>query len=122
MAWLRAFLLIGNYAGGMRYPDGGGLTPAARAKREQVRMRAGELFAAGQTPAQVAKQLRVSRKSAYVWHHAWQHGGQEALRSKGPSGASCRLTSSRWRSWSTRWTPARQPTAGPRTSGGPWPG
>jgi putative transposase len=76
----------------MRYPDGGGLTPAARAKREQVRMQAGELFAADVPPAQVAKQLRVSRKSAYAWYHAWKAGGLEALRSKGPSGSPCRLT------------------------------
>lgn len=53
--WLRAFLLVGDYAGEMRYPDGGGLTPAARAKREQVRIQAGELFAVGVAPAQVAK-------------------------------------------------------------------
>lgn len=29
----------------MRYPDGGGLTPAARARREQVRLEAAGLFA-----------------------------------------------------------------------------
>ncbi|TDC04998.1 helix-turn-helix domain-containing protein, partial [Nonomuraea longispora] len=52
----------------MRYPDGGGLTPAARAKREQVRLEAAGLFAAGMSPPVVAKKLRVSRKSAYVWH------------------------------------------------------
>ncbi|MFI0425053.1 winged helix-turn-helix domain-containing protein [Spongiactinospora sp. 9N601] len=75
----------------MRYPDGGGLTPAARAKREQVRMHAGELFAAGVAPSHVAKRLRVSRKSAYAWHRAWQAGGVQALRSKGASGSSCRL-------------------------------
>ncbi|WP_275955999.1 helix-turn-helix domain-containing protein [Nonomuraea sediminis] len=59
----------------MRYPDSGGLTPAARAKREQVRMQAAELFAAGVAPWLVAKQLRVSRKSAYAWYRAWQAGG-----------------------------------------------
>jgi transposase len=75
----------------MRYPDGGGLTPAARAKREQVRLDAAGLFAAGMSPPQVAKQLRVSRKSAYVWHHAWRTAGAGALVSKGPGGQHCRL-------------------------------
>ncbi|WP_443678886.1 winged helix-turn-helix domain-containing protein [Nonomuraea sediminis] len=42
-------------------------------------------------PPQVARRLRVSRKSAYAWHRAWESGGVEALRSKGPSGSSCRL-------------------------------
>ncbi|MEV4225117.1 helix-turn-helix domain-containing protein [Nonomuraea sp. NPDC049725] len=106
----------------MRYPDGGGLTPAARAKREQVRMRAGELFAAGLAPAQVAKQLRVSRKSAYTWHRAWQQGGLEALGSKGPSGSSCRLTEQQVALLEYAWTPVRPLMAGARTSGGLSPG
>ncbi|MGV9387388.1 helix-turn-helix domain-containing protein [Nonomuraea sp. NPDC003707] len=88
---MRVFLLVGDYAGGMGYPDGGGLTPAARAKREQVRMQAGELFAAGVAPAQVARRLRVSRTSVYAWLRAWQAGGLEALRSKGANGSPCRL-------------------------------
>jgi transposase len=50
------------------------------------------LFAAGVRPPQVARQLRVSRKSAYVWHKAWSLAGTEALLSKGPGGQSCRLS------------------------------
>jgi transposase len=76
----------------MRYPDGGGLTPAARPRREQVRLEAAGLFAAGVRPPQVAQQLRVSRKSAYVWHKAWSLAGTEALLSKGPGGQSCWLS------------------------------
>ncbi len=38
-------------------------------------MQAAELFAAGVAPWLVAKQLRVSRKSAYAWYRAWQAGG-----------------------------------------------
>jgi Homeodomain-like domain len=63
----------------MRYPDGGGLTPAARARRELVRLEAAGLFAAGVRPPQAAKQLRVSRKSAYAWHKAWSLAGTEAF-------------------------------------------
>ncbi|WP_446686147.1 helix-turn-helix domain-containing protein [Nonomuraea spiralis] len=55
------------------------MTPAARAKREQVRLEAGGLFAAGMSPPQVAKCLRVLRKSAFVWHQAWRTPGAEAL-------------------------------------------
>ncbi|WP_367667009.1 helix-turn-helix domain-containing protein [Streptomyces sp. DG2A-72] len=52
----------------MRYPDEGGLTAKQRARREQVRFEAAELFMQGVTPPQVARRLRVSRKSAYAWH------------------------------------------------------
>ena len=38
----------------MRYPDGGGLSPAARERRETVRMQAARLFAEDVAPVQVA--------------------------------------------------------------------
>ena len=49
----------------MRYPDGGGLTAAGRARREQVRLQAAELFAQGVSAAEVAARLRVSQTAAY---------------------------------------------------------
>jgi hypothetical protein len=49
----------------MRYPDGGGLTAAGRARREKVRLQAAQLFEQDMPPVQVAHQLRVSTKSAY---------------------------------------------------------
>lgn len=82
----------------MRYPDGGGLTAKQRAQRERVRFEAAEMFAAGVTPSQVARRLRVSRKSACAWHAAWRAGGADALRSKGPSGYPSRMKPS-WRAW-----------------------
>jgi putative transposase len=82
----------------MRYPDGGGLTASERERRERVRFEAAELFEAGVSVPQVAKRLRVSRKSAYGWHAQWREGGQEALRSKGPSGHPSRMTPA-WRAW-----------------------
>jgi transposase len=75
----------------MRYADGGGLTAAERVRRERVRFTAAEMFAAGIKPPEVAKRLRVSRKSAYAWHHTWQVGGAQALASKGAQGLPCRL-------------------------------
>src|SRR5512135_1533687 len=59
----------------MRYPDGGGLTAAGRARREKVRLQAAEWFAEGVTPPEVARRLRVSCNSAYVWRRRWRAGG-----------------------------------------------
>ena len=36
-----------SYAGGMRYPDSGGLDAAERARRERVRLAAAEMIEAG---------------------------------------------------------------------------
>src|SRR4051812_46308297 len=76
----------------MRYPDGGGLSPAARVRRETLRMQAARLFAEDVPPVQVAARLRVSMKSVYQWRRRWRAGGEQALASKGPGGASCRLS------------------------------
>lgn len=76
----------------MRYADGGGLTAAGRAKREVVRFGAAEMFEQGVRPPEVARRLRVSRKSAYAWHAAWRKGGRAALVSKGAGGFPCQLS------------------------------
>ena len=76
----------------MRYPDSGGLSAQARAGREQVRFAAADKFAEGMTPPNVARELRVTRKSACQWYRAWQTGGKAALASKGPGGSRCRLS------------------------------
>ncbi|HCU96523.1 MAG TPA: DNA-binding protein [Actinobacteria bacterium] len=75
----------------MRYPDGGGLSAAGRARREAVRRQAAQWFAEGIEPPEVARWLRVSPNSAYVWRRRWRAGGEAALASKGPGGAVCRL-------------------------------
>lgn len=46
----------------------GGLTAAGRRCRETVRMPAAELFEQEIKPIEVARRLRVSRKSAYQWY------------------------------------------------------
>ncbi|MET8631047.1 winged helix-turn-helix domain-containing protein [Kitasatospora sp. NPDC004669] len=76
----------------MRYADGGGLTAKARQRREAVRLEAAALFGDGIKPPEVARQLRVSCKSAYQWHQAWQQGGATALGSRGPHGQRCKLS------------------------------
>ena len=38
----------------------------------------------------MARRLRVSPNSAYVWRRRWRAGGEAALGSKGPGGAVCR--------------------------------
>jgi transposase len=76
----------------MRYPDGGGLSAAGRARREKVRLQAAEWFAEGVTPPEVARRLRVSCNSAYAWRRRWRAGGKAALASRGPGGAECRLS------------------------------
>ncbi|WP_435843413.1 IS630 family transposase [Streptomyces hirsutus] len=75
----------------MRYADGGGMTAKERARREAVRLRAAELFAAGIGAPEVARQLRVSPKSACQWRRNWAAGGPAALASSGPGGQRCRL-------------------------------
>ena len=75
----------------MRYPDGGGLTAQGRSRREQVQLQAAEMFAHDADARQVARTLRVSKKSVYQWRRAWQAGGEAALASKGPGGNACKL-------------------------------
>lgn len=50
------------------------------------------MFKRGVTPVQVAAKLEVSTKAAYAWHRVWKSGGVDALRSKGPGGATAKLT------------------------------
>ena len=76
----------------MRYPDGGGLTAAERARREHVRLAAADLIEAGASDREVAKRFRVTRMSANRWRRALVAGGRAALLSKGPGGGPCKLT------------------------------
>src|SRR5690348_3958586 len=83
---------IVRYAGSMRYPDGGGLTAAERARRERVRLAAADLIEAGASDREIAKRFRVSRMSANRWRRALAVGGKQALASRGAGGARCKLT------------------------------
>src|SRR6266481_2178887 len=75
----------------MRYPDGGGLDAAERARRERVRLAAAEMIEAGASDREVAKRFRVSRMSVNRWRRALAAGGREALASRGAGGAKCTL-------------------------------
>ena len=76
----------------MRYPDGGGLDAAERARREKVRLAAAEMIEAGASDREVGRHFRVSRMSANRWRRALAAGGRAALASKGAGGAQCKLT------------------------------
>jgi transposase len=76
----------------MRYPDGGGLDAAERARREQVRLAAAELIEAEASDREIARRFRVSRMSANRWRRALAAGGREGLASKGAGGARCKLS------------------------------
>ncbi|MCX4460558.1 winged helix-turn-helix domain-containing protein (plasmid) [Streptomyces sp. NBC_01340] len=93
----------------MRYPDGGGLTAEERARREQVRFEAADLVEAGASDREVARRFRVTRMSANRRRRALASGGRQALASKGPSGARCKLDAGPAASgWSDQcWTLAR---------------
>jgi transposase len=76
----------------MRYPDGGGLDAAERARRQRVRLAAAEMIEAGDGDREIARRFRVSRMSVNRWRRALAAGGREALASKGAGGARCKLT------------------------------
>src|SRR6266513_3538485 len=85
----------------MKYPDGGGLTAAERARREQMRLAAADLIEAGASDREVARRFRVSRMSANRWRRALAAGGRAALASKGAGGAKCKLTAAQLRELET---------------------
>ena len=84
-------MLLPGLRRGYEVLDGGGLTAEGRARREKVRLQAAQMFEQGIKPAQVARCLRVSTKSAYLWRRRWRSGGGAALASKGAGGNACRL-------------------------------
>jgi transposase-like protein len=75
----------------LRYSDRGGLTRNARAAREALRFATAERFERGDDVGEIARELSVRRKSVNEWKRARRAGDAEALASKSPDGATCRL-------------------------------
>src|ERR1700760_1576232 len=93
----------------MRYPDGGGLDAAERARREKVRLEAADLIEAGISDREIAKRFRVPRMSVNRWRRALAAGGRGALASQGAGGAQCKLRPARvteqaWRRFGVEYT------------------
>jgi transposase len=59
---------------------------------ERRRLAAADLFALGLSAAAVALRLGVSRQSAHRWYQAWQVGGVQVLRARGPIGRHRKLS------------------------------
>jgi transposase len=59
-------------------------------------MLAAERFAAGDTTADIAADLRVGVRQVEKWRSAWRHGGTRALRSTGHPGPAERLSQKQW--------------------------
>jgi len=79
----------------MRYAQRGGYTPAEQQRRERLRLKAAGRFARGDSIKEVARDLRVTECPVRRWHRAWQAGGSEALKSKGPVSRE-RLSPQQW--------------------------
>jgi transposase len=47
---------------------------------EERRRKAATMFRQGETPAEVARRLEVSRQAATTWFHDWRAGGLKALK------------------------------------------
>jgi putative transposase len=79
----------------MRYAQRGGYTPAEQQRRERLRLGTAGRFARGDSIRQIAAELRVTERTVRRWHRAWQAGGPEALRSRGPVSRE-RLSPQQW--------------------------
>ena len=63
---------------------------------EARRFQAARLFGRGASQATVARELRVSRMTAYRWYHVWREKGRVALKAAGRAGRKPRLDRQQW--------------------------
>jgi transposase len=66
--------------------------PRDRDLQEQVRLRAAELFARQVPQAEIARELGTDRRNVSHWYRRWQQGGAQALRSRGATGRTPRVS------------------------------
>jgi transposase len=71
----------------MKYSDGGRLTAAERARREQIWLAAAGLIEAGASDREVAQRFRVSRMSPNRWRRALAADDPAALASRAAGSA-----------------------------------
>jgi transposase len=83
------------YDGGTRYGQRSGYTPAGQQRRERLRLGTAGQSARGDRTGEIARELRVTPGSVRRWRRAWQRGGTEAPKSKGPVSAE-RLPPQQW--------------------------
>src|SRR4051794_21678996 len=76
----------------MRYPAGGGMNGAARARRENIQIQAATMFAESHNTAHIAAGLRVPEKVASQLGRQSTAGGAAAPAVAGPGGSDCKLT------------------------------
>src|SRR6266700_1025025 len=88
----------------MRYPDGGGLDAAERARREQVRLAAAEMIEAGAGDREVARRFRVSRMSVNRWRRALAAGGRAAAGYADQCWTLARIADQVWRRFGVEYT------------------
>ena len=62
-----------------------------RERQEKKRIRAGEMFEAGKTRAEVAEELAVTWRSAHNWYQQWKQGGLKALLANGRPGPAYKI-------------------------------
>ncbi|WP_420706770.1 transposase [Streptomyces sp. Amel2xE9] len=72
-----------RYHRSTRYPQGGGLTVERQQFREELRLKAAERSAQGESNSLIAKDLRVGVRSVQRWRQMWDEGGPRALQSQG---------------------------------------
>jgi hypothetical protein len=107
----------------MRYPDGGGLDAAERARPEQVRLAAADLIEDGASDREVARRFRVSRMSVNRWRRKVAAGGRAALAVQGRGRGEVQADPPRsCASWRRYWMPARRCRDGMRISARRWRG
>ena len=86
-----------------------------------MRLGAAERFEHGDSTSGIAAELRVTEQTVRRWRQAWQDGGAETLRSKGPVSRE-RLSPQQWARLEAELGKGRWRMGSPGTSAGRWAG
>src|SRR2546423_7241627 len=94
-----------------------GVEQGAGLRGERVRLAAARMFVEGVSNRGVAEGLRVSLMSVSPSRRAFDAGGVDALASKGPGGARCKLSDAQLQDLAAQLEAGPPP---PRLTAGPW--